>query len=457
MQEDGKARPKYIIDPTRPAILAWNLFVGILVLAMAFIVPFNLAFGFWSYNAAYWLATLALCADVLLGFATAVRRRNVLISDPAGIAASYLRGTLVPDLLAALPLAPLVLLLFGPAAAVAANILLLARLLYLSRFSRLLHTVEKSLKLNPSIMRLIGMIFWFTLVAHLLALGWIAIGAAARVELDFGIIKNLDETVPQLERYVRALYFMTTTMATIGYGDISPHKDRIIELVYTIFVQFVGVGMYGYIIGNVSSMLANLDVAKAAFRRRMEEVNAYMRSHRLPHEMRTRIRDYYDYMWEVHQSTGEEPLLDKLPRSLSLEVRLFLNREILSKVPFFKDADEVFVREIVTELRALIFVPGDYIVRKGEFGDCMYFISSGRVEVMISEPTVIATLRSGSHFGEMSLVEGGARNASVVARDYCDVYELSKESFELLRSRHPEFDRRVQEVVAEREKANRKG
>jgi hypothetical protein len=250
---------------------------------------------------------------------------------------------------------------------------------------------------------------------------------------------------------------MTTTMATIGYGDISPRKDVPLELAYTVFVQIVGVGMYGYIIGNVSTLLANLDVSKAAFRRRMEEINAFMKTRRLPPELRSKIRDYYDYMWEVHQSTGEEPLLGKLPRSLALEVSLYLNREILEKVPFFKDADEVFIREIVTELRPLTFVPGDYIVRKGEYGDRMYFISSGAVDVIREEPTVLATLRSGSPFGEMSLIVGEARNASVVARDYCDVYELSKESFDRLRSRHPAFDERVREIVAERGRPKKTG
>lgn len=148
--------------------------------------------------------------------------------------------------------------------------------------------------------------------------------------------------------------------------------------------------------------------------------------------------------------------LDKLPLSLSLEVQLYLNRGILTKVPFFKDADEVFIREIIPKLRHHTFLPGDLIMRQGEYGDCMYFINSGNVTVLINnEQTAMATLEAGSHVGEMSLIAGAPRNASVRSDDYCEVYELSKDRFDELRAKYPKFDARVKEVVAEREAANK--
>lgn len=454
----------FIIHPTHKAKVAWDMFISVLVIISAIIIPYRLVFhpadyqfSYW-FDPLYWAVTAFFCLDFFLHFNTAFLLKQRLITDRKDIARHYLKTWLIPDAIASLPIGPIILLCIGTTsgALLATEVMLFVRLSYLLKLGKLFNTIEKALTANPAIMRLIQFSFWFALMAHCFALGWVAIGAAASIEKDFNVIKALTDPVPSIERYIRALYFITTTMSTIGYGDIAPHKDNIKELLYTMFVQTLGVGMYGYVIGNVASMLANLDIAKAAFRGRMEEINAYMRSKSLPLTMQAKIRAYYDYMWETHQSTGEESTLDKLPLSLSLEVQLYLNRGILTKVPFFRDADEIFIREIITKLRQHTFLPGDFIMRKGEYGDCMYFINSGHVSVLVNDDkTVVAVLQAGSHVGEMSLVVGGTRNASVRSEEYCQVYELSKERFDELRAKYPNFDARVKEVVADRDAANK--
>jgi voltage-gated potassium channel len=456
-------KPRVIIDPTSRWKIGWNIFIAALVVVSAFDIPYRLVFHANIFNLGYWIITLFFCVDFGMNFVTAVYHRHTWITDSKAIFSNYLKTWMIPDAIATLPIGPVILLFLGTTSlntesGFALYILqgtVLFRLIYLVKLGRIFKTIENALNINPSIMRLISLGFLFFLVAHYLALGWVSIGAAAATDLDYKLIQNLSDPVPNFARYLRALYFTTTTMATIGYGDISPHKDNLLELGFTIVEQIVGVGMYGYIIGNVSTMLANLDVARAAFQRRMEEINAYMRSQKLPPAMQAKIRNYYDYMWDKRQSTGEESTLEKLPKSLAMEVQLFLNREILEKVPFFKDAEEVFIREIIANLKPLIFMPGDFIVRKGEYGDTMYFISSGAVEVLINEDTVVAKLQAGSNFGEMALVHGGARNASVRAAEYCDAYELSKAAFDRLRQLYPAFDKRVVEIVEERDRQNK--
>jgi hypothetical protein len=463
MRSPNGATPKHVIDPNNRIKVAWDIFVSALVIVSAIVIPFRIVFHpekgdiNYLFDPTYWIITVFLCLNVVLNFNTAFYYRHRLISDRKLIARHYLKTWFISDAIASLPIGPMIMLFIEPTGGgpVAAKVMLFARLTYLLKLGKLFKRIEKGLSVNPAIMRLAHFSFWIALMAHCLALGWVAIGAAALSDKDFNIVKAVTDPVPSIERYIRSLYFMTTTMATIGYGDISPHKDNIKELIYTMFVQIVGVGMYGYVIGNVASLLANLDMAKAAFRARMEEINNYMRTKKLPASMQAKIRAYYDYMWETHQSTGEDSTLEKLPLSLSLEVQLYLNRGILTTVPFFKDADEVFIREIIPKLRHHMFLPGDLIMRQGEYGDCMYFINSGSVTVLTdNEQTTVARLDAGSHVGEMSLIASAPRNASVRSDDYCEVYELSKDRFDELRAKYPKFDARVKEVVAEREVAN---
>jgi voltage-gated potassium channel len=151
---------------------------------------------------------------------------------------------------------------------------------------------------------------------------------------------------------------------------------------------------------------------------------------------------------------SDENVLKELPHTLAVDVLIHINKDILQKVEFFKNANDIFIREVVDMLTMETYLPEDYIIRQGEYGDCMYFLSIGTAEVVVNGNSV-AKLGSGSPFGEMALVSGDKRMASIRALDYCDVYRLHREGFERLRSRYAEFDQRVKDVIAQREQANR--
>jgi voltage-gated potassium channel len=279
---------------------------------------------------------------------------------------------------------------------------------------------------------------WLAAILHLSSLGWILIGAG-----------DLDRS--SVDRYIRALYWAITTISTIGYGDYYPNHDSNPQILYTIIIQLFGVATFSYVIANVSSLVANLDVAKSAYRRRLEEVNAFLHAQRIPSDLQERVRDYYSYLWERQRGVSAVQVLNEFPKNLSQEILMFLNREVLDHVELFKGADELFIREAVQLLKPEVFLPGEYIIRQGEFGDCMYFLASGEVNILVGEKQV-ARLGPGSPFGETALVENLHRNASVVSVFYSTGYRLAKSDFDGLRSRYPDFDRQVRDVV-ERRKA----
>ncbi|MGE3758864.1 MAG: cyclic nucleotide-binding domain-containing protein, partial [Pseudobdellovibrionaceae bacterium] len=76
------------------------------------------------------------------------------------------------------------------------------------------------------------------------------------------------------------------------------------------------------------------------------------------------------------------------------------------------------------------FEPGDTIFREGETGDCAYIIEEGRVQISIEkngEPFPVSRLGAGEIFGEMSLLDGLSRSASVTALENCKLCIVSKE------------------------------
>jgi CRP-like cAMP-binding protein len=68
-------------------------------------------------------------------------------------------------------------------------------------------------------------------------------------------------------------------------------------------------------------------------------------------------------------------------------------------VPFFTNASEEFISLCVTLLKFQVFLPGDFIFKRGDKGDRMYFIVRGIVDILTTEEFVATSLTDGSHFG----------------------------------------------------------
>ena len=258
------------------------------------------------------------------------------------------------------------------------------------------------------------------------------------------------ENAESLTRYIEALYWCVTTLTTVGYGDVTPSTNG--EMIYAMLLMVLGVGVYGYVIGNVAGLLSNLNPARVRHRELVERVTAFMRYRQVPAELQRRILDYYEYMWEMRLGDDEMAAVSQLPPTLRTQVSLFLNREIIEKEPLFREASDEMIEAIALEMNPQIFMLGDFIVRAGEPGESMYFISRGTVDLVSpDESSIYGTLTSGDFFGEIALLLNQPRTASVRAVDYCDVYSLSRSAFNEILSRHPEAADHIREIAAARQ------
>ena len=433
-----------IINPENKLKILWDILISIFIYIMGVVISFNFIFGLPQNQILYWLTTVLFFIDIILNFLTPIRVGHKMLSSRKEIAKKYLTTWFSIDLLIAIPFT---FFLFKYIAPYVENPDILSTLdgmfifLRISKLffnSRTFNKIGEILSLNPSIMRLIVFFIWFSLMIHFIALGWVFIEAA-------------DKSGSNILQYTRALYWAVTTVATIGYGDITPDKNNLYQLIFTIVVQLLGVGFYSYIIGNVANLISNIDIQKTKMIRKKEEVNIFMKTKNIPFYLQNKIKEYYNYLWYTRKNISDYSILEELPFTLKHDISYFLNNEIIQLVPIFKNANEIFIREIIQYLKLLIFLPGDLIIRQGEFGNAMYFLARGEVDAIVNN-NVVANLKTGSFFGEMSLIKGEKRNASIKALDFCDVYQLNKNDFDYIRSKYPEFDMQVSEIVVERER-----
>jgi putative ABC transport system ATP-binding protein len=103
--------------------------------------------------------------------------------------------------------------------------------------------------------------------------------------------------------------------------------------------------------------------------------------------------------------------------------------EFLSKVAVFSALTPDMLSKVADKMAKERFSPGAEIVRQGEPGDKFYLISRGQVDVLVDSRQV-RTQGVGEFFGEIALIQGGARTATVVARTDVEAYSLGKVDFQ---------------------------
>lgn len=413
---------------------AWDLVIALSVTHMAVEIPLRLVLGdipSLSLTALDVAITLILVLDVLAQW-----HRTEPVQSRAPARSSRMTTARVVwlsmDLLAALPFKLLA----------SATILPLLHLLKLARVAQRMRHWRQHAVQHANVLRLTFFVYWLLLTAHWLACGWLA--------LDGNTTLADQVDVDGFRRYLRALYWSVTTLSTIGYGDLTPKTDP--QIAFTMVVMLLGVAVYGYVIGNVTSLLANIDLARRHYLENMERLGAFMRYRNIPPRLQRRLRGYYAHLWE-NQLGGydESGVLADLPESLRIEVALFLRRDLIEQAPLFKGASHALVREMALQLRPVVFTPGDYIMRTGQYGRHMYFISRGTVEIIAADGhTVVTTLTGGEFFGEVALLFSQPRNASVRAVDYCDLYTLDKDAFDQVLVRYPDFAAHIKQEAEKR-------
>jgi hypothetical protein len=393
--------------PRRLGAVLWDALVVLAATVAAVCVPLVLLPGFLDPAAERGVEVGLM---VVFGLDVVVRARRARAAPPGRRLVAWSGVGL--DLVAAAPF----YLAFGPTG------LEWLDLLKLYRVAEAMRAVGRHYLGHETRLRLAFFVYWLALAVHLITCGFIMLGGVA---------------LPTAAgRYAEALYWCMTTLTTVGYGDVLPTTQ--VQKLYAAGVMMLGVGVYAYLIGNIASLISNLDPVRASYQQQRERLSAFMQYQGLPRPLRRHVQEYFDYLWEKRLVVEEPGMLAALPPNLRDEVALYLKRDLVLNVPLFRRAGEAFVHDVALQMRPFVCLPGDYVVRAGERGREMYFLSRGAVEVLDREGAVINTLQGGDFFGEIALFTDAPRTASVRALTASDLYVLDKAMFERIVAFYPE-------------------
>lgn len=342
----------------------------------------------------------------------------------------------------------------------------LVRLNRLFRLPRLLEWFDRTeTDTNyPNVFRICKVVLAILVLIHWNACLYFAISYAIGFGTDNWVYNNTGSKNATLARqYIYSFYWSTLTLTTIGETPV-PENDA--EYLFVVADFLAGVLIFATIVGNIGSMISNMNVARVDFQNRMDGVKQYMAFRKVGRELEARVIRWFAYTWAESGALDEERVLSALPDKLKAEIAIRVHLDTLRKVQIFQDCEPGLLEALVLKLRlqvcttlqiiqknlnfivfafVQVFSPGDYICRKGDVGKEMYIVKRGRLQVVADNgETIFATLGAGSVFGEVSVLDivgnrtGNRRTANVRSLGYSDLFCLAKDDLLLALADYPE-------------------
>jgi len=274
------------------------------------------------------------------------------------------------------------------------------------------------------------------LVTHVIACGWL-------------VLQPSPMTDP-IDRYIWGVYWTVTTLATVGYGDITPSSSE--ARLYAMAIMMLGVSSFAIFISHFSRLLITRDSKMEAQRQKIKFLKEMLQRYQVPSDLRSEVLAFYHHLLGHRSAEDEERILLELPQGMKESVQHHIRMNSIAQLDFFSGLSRECLSFIADNFQERFYQAGDIVFGQGEIGKEMYFIHYGEVDVR-RDGQRVSTLKDGQIFGERALIERSPRSAEIRARKYCHILVLDDEASRKVAALHPEYQQRLQLIYKQRKAA----
>ena len=404
--------------------------------------------------------------DIAINFRTTyVNKNDEIVSHTSKIAIHYFKGWFLIDMLAASPLFFDIIFRNTSMGTTGSNVMSLMKTFRLFRLLRVARKIDRYSEYGAAALFLLMLAF--VLTAHWMACGFYFLGKTEKPRLDsenrqgIGWLDNLADTIRQpyiyyyndltmkndsfggptvLDRYITSLYFIFSSLAQVGFGNVAP--STVAEKNFTIFIMIIGALLYATIFGNVTAIFNRLYSGAQRYGVQRGRVAEFIKFHQIPNPLRQRLEEYFKHAWNYSNGIDMNMILQGFPDFLQADICLHLNRQLLTLGEPFQGASQGCLRTLSMKLKTAHSPPGDTLLHKSDIIDAIYWVSRGNIEILEGD-AVVAILGKGDTFGEYiqryKII--GKSNATVRALTYCDLHKIMRDDLLDVLAMYPEFER----------------
>ena len=452
-----------VFRPDSTFLKLWHVLTFLLLIYTSIILP--LSFCFPKVFNMNWVIVdtvidFIFLFDILVTINTAIpKQKGDWVTNRRQIFKAYLKGWFFIDFISCLPLQ----LLDVSSVSTSNKYLRFIRVNRVYRIARLLKILRFTKVSNKSLKILMFKqfndieVFNFVLVTyifvHNLACLWILVsGFEDYTEKNMFLRYNL-ETSSTFDIYLYSVYYIFTTLTTIGYGDIIPFTNE--EKMFAILVMAFGIGFYSLLIARLTRILTSIDSRENLVKSKIKYFNDFSKVIDLPEEFIIKVRNHIVLnSYKHYYLISEIDFLNHIPLTLREEVSSYLHQVLIGKIDFFRSKKSNFLHEIIPKLKKSHFFKSEIIYYTGEEPEEIYFIESGQVGLKL-ENFVFRIYHQGSYFGEIELIENTLRlNSSFCQSLEVEVFILMKKDFFAINENFPDVFEEISICAKERKKRN---
>ncbi|KAJ3265532.1 hypothetical protein HDU77_004798 [Chytriomyces hyalinus] len=230
-------------------------------------------------------------------------------------------------------------------------------------------------------------------------------------------------------------------------------SESTVEQICTLCFSVIGALLYASLIALLASTAMCYDVPAKVFRQKLAALEDYLAWRNLDRATSKKLVDYFHFKYQGRYFEEQSVLAD-MNESLQMELSLMHCKRYIEKVPFMNrncadGRDDLFMGKIANALVSAFYLPGDVIVHQGERCTEMFFIQSGRVNLM-QDGILEDSLSDGNYFGDVALIVNAPSTFTARATAATSIYRLSAADFNSILLEFEDVKKQVDRIYEER-------
>ncbi|CAD8097297.1 unnamed protein product [Paramecium primaurelia] len=440
-----------IFDQSSYLVIGWQLLHILTIIIIFFWTPFNISFGITFDQVVFGTLTVrevefyflfSIVVDAFIVINTSYIEKGIIIKQRGKIFINYVNTQGIYDLCSFASMLVAQQFNVDSSNEKIGWQLIPYTIYYCSRQFKLqarVHKLEEFFNFSgwvQDLIELIKLLFMVVYVGHLFACLWHGV-AFYQIGFRKTWLETYDVATQDIfTKYNYAFYWSVQTMITVGYGDLTPQNNY--ERLCANMSMFLACGVFAFSFNSIGLMLSNLNSRQVLYKRSTNLLNSFLTKNQIKIELQSRIRNYYDYIFQEEQEINDEEvsqITTKLSSSLQEELNFEIRFNVMKTNKVLTKFSQKTLRQLSLLIEEVRYSPEDQILLQGTQDDCsLYIITKGTVSVLFQdEPQgrntrVLSYLEKGESFGEYSFFTGLNRCASAKSIGFSRAYKIPRQS-----------------------------
>ena len=373
-----------------------------------------------KYFIPFFILDIIYIVDLFISTHTQYLSHGIVITNPEKLAKRYGRVRKILHIITAIPLNWIGIMKHDKILFI---ILSIPKILRLQRTILAIDVMKRSLIYQNWTSTLIPLFLLLAFFIHFFACIFYFCASIENISQSWiGALGWSYLTPPQL--YIVSVYFVMTTILTIGYGDLTPQTSP--ETILVIFIQLLGVMINAYIISTLVSLL--IDPIESNFLQRFDGFVGFLDFKKVPKNIKYDIKDYLQLKWSKnHGADDPEEVYKFIPETIRDKLKRDICSLCFKRVSFMKMSSEKLLVAVANLLKEVSYVPGETILEQGSIQQTLILLNSGLIDIS-ADGTLVATSScdGGIAMGEQELFIDTPAASTVTAVTYVEGWMITR-------------------------------